>query len=144
MAEMAAVTRTLLPQNVNVVADGLHLPIAGSPPELVPDPLHELTLPNRPSKDAHSLGSSMGGNASGRPVQQRKILRKVHESQQGTGLLSSRPQGCPAVPQGRPREENHRVGYSLPKKHLHLHARLLEYGTQRPFLPAHQAFTIIG
>ena len=44
---MAAIRLTPLPQNVNLVADSLHLPMPSSPPEFVPHPLYKLTPPNR-------------------------------------------------------------------------------------------------
>jgi len=44
---MAPTRRTLLSHNVNIFADGRRMPIPGAPPELVLNPLHELTPPNR-------------------------------------------------------------------------------------------------
>ena len=44
---MASIRRGLLSQNVNLIADDLRLPIPGSPPELVHNPLHEGTPLNR-------------------------------------------------------------------------------------------------
>jgi hypothetical protein len=43
---MEAIRRTRPPENVNLAADGFHLPIPGLSPELVADPLHELTPPD--------------------------------------------------------------------------------------------------